>query len=52
MDKSFKETDLLQEKKDHKTNLGIYYQIDDYSKSKEKKVCKDMPRIYGNIKST
>jgi site-specific recombinase XerD len=31
-------------------NLDIYHQIDDYSKSKEKKVCKDMPRIYRNMK--
>lgn len=32
------------------SNLDIYYQIDDYIKSKEKKVCKDMPRIYRNMK--
>ena len=30
--------------------LNIYDQIDDYSKSKERKVCKDMPRIYRNMK--
>ncbi len=33
-----------------KSNLNIYYQIDDYAKSKENKVCKDMPRIYRNMK--
>jgi site-specific recombinase XerD len=32
------------------TNMNIYDQIDEYSKSKEKKVCKDMPRIYRNMK--
>jgi hypothetical protein len=37
-------------KSDNKTNLDIYYQIEDYSRSKEKKVCKDMPRIYRNMK--
>ncbi|GEO11372.1 site-specific integrase [Segetibacter aerophilus] len=31
-------------------NINIYDQIDEYSKSKEKKVCKDMPRIYRNMK--
>jgi len=31
-------------------NLDIFFQIDDYIKSKEKKVCKDMPRIYRNMK--
>jgi hypothetical protein len=30
-------------------NLNIYYQIEDYIRSKEKKVCKDMPRIYRNM---
>ncbi|MCW3107422.1 MAG: integrase [Segetibacter sp.] len=30
--------------------LNIYDQIDDYIKSKEKKVCKNMPRIYRNMK--
>lgn len=40
----------LGSKKDNKTNLNFYYQIDDYSKSNEKKVCKDMPRIYRNMK--
>ena len=33
-----------------KDNLDLYVQIDDYIKSKEKKVCKDMPRIYRNMK--
>jgi hypothetical protein len=28
----------------------MYDQIDEYIKSKEKKVCKDMPRIYRNMK--
>jgi site-specific recombinase XerD len=28
----------------------LYYQIDEYIKSKERKVCKDMPRIYQNMK--
>jgi site-specific recombinase XerD len=31
-------------------NSNIYDQIDDYIKSKEKKVSKDMPRIYRNMK--
>jgi integrase len=31
-------------------HMNIYDQIDEYSKSKEKKVCKDMPRIYRNMK--
>jgi len=31
-------------------HLDIYHQIDEYSKSREKKVCKDMPRIYRNMK--
>ncbi|MEP7232563.1 MAG: site-specific integrase [Ginsengibacter sp.] len=34
----------------NQTNLDLYYQIDDYIKSKERKVCKDMPRIYRNMK--
>jgi hypothetical protein len=33
-----------------KDNLDLYFQIDDYIRSKEKKVCKDMPRIYRNMK--
>lgn len=37
-------------KSDNKTHLDIYFQIEDYIKSKEKKVCKDMPRIYRNMK--
>ncbi len=32
-------------------DMNIYDHIDEYSKSKEKKVCKDMPRIYRNMKS-
>ncbi len=32
------------------TNFDLYCQIDDYIKSKERKVCKDMPRIYRNMK--
>lgn len=31
-------------------NLDIYFQIDDYIKTKSKKVSKDMPRIYRNMK--
>lgn len=31
-------------------NNDLYDQIDEYIKSKEKKVCKDMPRIYRNMK--
>jgi integrase len=31
-------------------NLDLYFQIDDYIKSKINKVCKDMPRIYRNMK--
>jgi len=31
-------------------NLDIYFQIDDYINSKLNKVCKDMPRIYRNMK--
>ncbi len=31
-------------------NQDIYLQIDDYINSKIKKVCKDMPRIYRNMK--
>jgi len=45
LDNLVQETDLLKEKNDNKANQDIYYQIDDYIKSKEKKVCKDMPRI-------
>ncbi len=40
--------------KDHELTivhkLDIYFQIDDYIQSKTKKVCKDMPRIYRNMK--
>jgi hypothetical protein len=31
-------------------NLDLFFQIDDYIKSKTSKVCKDMPRIYRNTK--
>ncbi|MGI8635929.1 MAG: site-specific integrase [Segetibacter sp.] len=31
-------------------NLDIFFQIDDYINSKKQKVCKDMPRIYRNMK--
>lgn len=31
-------------------DINIFEQIDEYIKSKEKKVCKDMPRIYRNMK--
>jgi hypothetical protein len=30
--------------------MNLYDQIDEYIRSKEKKVCKDMPRIYRNMK--
>jgi site-specific recombinase XerD len=43
-------TELLNVKRNRTPNLDLYFQIDDYSKSKEKKVCKDMPRIYRNMK--
>lgn len=33
-----------------KLNMDLYFQIDDYIDSKVKKVCKDMPRIYRNMK--
>lgn len=38
------------DKQGNNINIDIYNQIDDYIKSKEKKVCKDMPRIYRNMK--
>jgi len=44
------EAELQKAKSDNKTNLDIYFQIEDYIRSKEKKVCKDMPRIYRNMK--
>ncbi len=44
------EPDLLKEKNCDKKKLDLYFQIDDYIQSKEKKVCKDMPRIYRNMK--
>lgn len=37
-------------KEDVRLNLDLYFQIDDYINSKIKKVCKDMPRIYRNMK--
>ena len=40
----------IQNKQCNEINLDIYHQIDDYSKSKARKVCKDMPRIYRNMK--
>lgn len=40
----------LKEQNFNKHNLDLYYQIDDYIKSKERKVSKDMPRIYRNMK--
>jgi hypothetical protein len=33
-----------------RVNLDLFFQIDDYIQSKVKKVCKDMPRIYWNMK--
>jgi integrase len=36
--------------KNPRINLDIFFQIDDYIQSKIKKVCKDMPRIYRNMK--
>ncbi len=44
------EFEVTRAKNDIKINLDLYYQIDEYSKSKERKVCKDMPRIYRNMK--
>ncbi|MEO7802061.1 MAG: site-specific integrase [Ginsengibacter sp.] len=41
---------LLTEANRNKKKLDFYFQIDDYIQSKEKKVCKDMPRIYRNMK--
>jgi len=38
------------EKQNPKINLDFFFQIDDYIESKIKKVCKDMPRIYRNMK--
>jgi site-specific recombinase XerD len=38
------------EKQKPKINLDFFFQIDDYIQSKIKKVCKDMPRIYRNMK--
>ena len=37
-------------KKDPKINLDLYFQIDDYIKSKRQKVCPGMLRIYRNMK--
>jgi integrase len=45
--KNQKETLL---KEDPKANLDIYFQIDDYMKSKSQKVCPGMLRIYRNMK--
>ena len=36
--------------KESKLIMDLYFQIDDYINSKIKKVCKDMPRIYRNMK--
>ena len=38
------------ENKDAFPDTNLYVQIDDYIQSKTKKVCKDMPRIYRNMK--
>jgi hypothetical protein len=43
-------TELLEVKTNRINNLDLYFRIDDYSQSKEKKVCKDMPRIYRTMK--
>jgi hypothetical protein len=43
-------TELLKVQTNRTTNLDLYFRIDDCSKSKEKKVCKDMPRIFRNMK--
>jgi hypothetical protein len=49
-------TGTLEERQKHidaskpKKNLDLFFQIDDYINSKIKKVCKDMPRIYRNMK--
>lgn len=50
LEKVAKENKFFEEKKSSKTNLDLYCQIDDYIKSREKKVCKDMPMIYRNMK--
>jgi hypothetical protein len=39
LDKVNQEVQLAEKKNLGKTNLNLYYQIDDYIKSKEKKVC-------------
>jgi len=49
-EKTLKEKEAAVNNQIGTSNLDIYYQIDDYIKSKEKKVCKDMPRIYRNMK--
>jgi integrase len=51
----FKSESLLEKQKEienrnPRKNLDLFFQIDDYIKSKEGKVCKDMPRIYKNMK--
>ncbi len=45
-----KEIENKVHKNDVSQNVDIYFQIDDYIQSKTKKVCKDMPRIYRNMK--
>ncbi len=50
LESKLEETELLKVKNNNTLNLDVYFQIDEYSKSKEKKVCKDMPRIYRNMK--
>jgi len=49
LERTAEEAELLKSK-NIVSNLDLYFQIDDYSKSKAKKVCKDMPRIYRNMK--
>jgi hypothetical protein len=39
-----------EDKQNPKVNFDLFFQIDDYIQSKVKKVCKDMPRIYRNMK--
>ncbi len=47
---SLQEIEEKIEKEKISQNMNLYFQIDDYIQSKTKKVCKDMPRIYRNMK--
>jgi hypothetical protein len=41
---------IVQQIQQKKADLNVFHQIELYIKSKEKRVCKDMPRIYRNMK--